>query len=89
MANDPTMTDAVWRRNEIESPCKKICVIEPQAAICIGCFRTRAEIAGWSRMSSDERRAIMADLAAREPMLSRRGRRGGRKARRLNDDDSR
>ena len=80
--NDPTLTDEIWRRDEIESPCKKICVIHPGADICIGCFRTRHEIAGWSRMKSEARRALMDDLPSREPMLTRGGRRGGAAARR-------
>jgi len=74
------MTDEIWRRPEIESPCKKVCVIHSDSGLCVGCLRTRDEIAGWSRMSPDERRAIMAALPAREPELTKR--RGGRKARR-------
>lgn len=79
MQNDPTMTDEIWKRNEIESPCKKICVIHPQSGICIGCFRTRNEIGGWSLMSPEDRRALMDILPDREPLLSKGGRRGGRK----------
>lgn len=73
------MTDEIWKRDEIESPCVKICVIHPEARICIGCARTREEIAGWSAMTSDERRAIMLTLRGRTASLTRR--RGGRAAR--------
>lgn len=73
------MTDEIWKRNEIESPCVKICVLHPEAKICIGCLRTGAEIAAWSRMGSEERRAVMAELPARAPQLARR--RGGRAGR--------
>jgi predicted Fe-S protein YdhL (DUF1289 family) len=66
----------IWQRNEIDSPCVKICVIHPQAKICIGCNRTGDEIAAWSRLSVDARRAIMADLPARAKLLTQR--RGGR-----------
>ena len=82
MANDPSLTDDVWRREEIESPCQKVCVIHPQAEICIGCLRTRVEIATWSRMTPDERRAIMSELDARAPKLTQGGRRGGARSRR-------
>ncbi|MEM7522275.1 MAG: DUF1289 domain-containing protein [Pseudomonadota bacterium] len=82
MTDDTGDADSVWRRDEIESPCVKICVIEPDADLCIGCFRTRAEIAGWSRMSADARRALMTALPERAPRLTRRGRKGGRAARR-------
>lgn len=88
MRNDPSLTDEVWRRDEIESPCRKVCVIHPKAGICIGCMRTRAEIAGWSRMAPETRREIMAGLDAREPMLTEGGRKGGARGRRrqLNSD---
>ena len=49
----------------IETPCVKICVLDPVSAICIGCGRTVAEIAAWSYMPADERRRIMAMLAER------------------------
>lgn len=63
------MSDAVWKRQEIESPCTKICQIHPGAGICVGCFRTGAEIAGWSGMTPEARRALMAELPGREGML--------------------
>ncbi len=73
------MSDEVWKRPEIESPCVKICVIHPEERICVGCFRTIEEIGTWSRKTPEERRAIMADLPARAPKLVKR--RGGRMGR--------
>jgi predicted Fe-S protein YdhL (DUF1289 family) len=72
--------DNVWQRNEIESPCVKVCLLHPEAGLCIGCHRSRDEIARWSRMTSEERRAIMDDLPTRAPRLAgkRRGGRAGR-----------
>jgi predicted Fe-S protein YdhL (DUF1289 family) len=32
---------------------------------CIGCWRTIDEIAAWSRLSDDEKRAVLARVAAR------------------------
>lgn len=72
-------TDIVWRREEIESPCVQICVLHPEARICLGCYRSGAEIAAWSRMTPDERREIMAVLPDRAKSLP--GRRGGRSGR--------
>ncbi|SDX52302.1 hypothetical protein SAMN05444336_10671 [Albimonas donghaensis] len=63
------MTDDLWRRDEIESPCTNICQIHPGARICIGCLRTGEEIAAWSRLSAERRREIMADLPSRAPRL--------------------
>ncbi len=73
------MSDDVWKRDEIESPCTKVCVLHPEARICLGCFRTGDEIAGWGRMTRDERREIMEVLPDRKSLLP--GRRGGRKGR--------
>ncbi len=74
------MTDEIWQRDEIESPCQKICLMHEGAGLCIGCHRSRAEIAGWSRMTRAERAAILADLPGRAPAF--RGKRRGRAARR-------
>lgn len=73
------MTDEVWRRPEIQSPCVKVCVVKPDAGICIGCHRTVDEIARWSRMTPDERRAVMEELPNRGHLLTRRA--GGRSGR--------
>lgn len=73
------MTDEIWKRPEVESPCVRICIVHPAEKICVGCFRTLDEIAGWGRMSPEERRAVMAELPARAPRLARR--RGGRAGR--------
>ncbi|MDF1718126.1 MAG: DUF1289 domain-containing protein [Antarcticimicrobium sp.] len=73
------MNDQVWKRDEVESPCVRICVVHPEERICTGCLRTLEEIARWSRMPAEERRAVMDELPARAPRL--RKRRGGRAAR--------
>ncbi len=73
------MSDDIWTRPEIESPCVKTCVLHPEARICLGCYRTADEIAGWSRLSPETRREIMETLPQRSKMLP--GRRGGREGR--------
>ena len=73
------MTDEIWKRAEIESPCVKICVIHPEARLCVGCYRSIEEIGGWSRLTPEARSTIMADLPARAGKLTKR--RGGRAAR--------
>lgn len=74
------MTDeSPWARDEVESPCVKICVVHPQARICTGCLRSIDEITRWTKMDPEERRAIMAALPDRAALL--RQRRGGRAAR--------
>jgi len=73
------MSDEIWSRDEVESPCVRVCVIHPAARICTGCFRSMDEIAQWSRMSVEERRDIMAELPSRGGSIAVR--RGGRAAR--------
>ena len=73
------MTDEIWTRPEVDSPCIKICVIHPEERLCVGCYRSIEEIATWSRLTPDERRTITADLATRAPRLAKR--RGGRMGR--------
>lgn len=63
----------------MESPCINVCVIQPDSRLCTGCLRSIDEITQWSRMTDDARRAVMADLPARQGLLARR--KGGRAAR--------
>lgn len=53
------------RLSEVASPCVNVCRMDDAGALCVGCFRTIDEIAGWSRGSDDERRAILAAVARR------------------------
>lgn len=73
------MSDDIWKRKEIASPCIQVCVVHPGEGICTGCFRSIDEISRWSAMSADERADITATLPARAPRLKKR--RGGRSAR--------
>ncbi len=73
------MTDDVWKRDEVESPCIKICVVHPEARLCTGCYRSIEEIGRWSKMTAQERREIMAELPSRTGAFTKR--RGGRAAR--------
>ncbi|MCK0166621.1 DUF1289 domain-containing protein [Jannaschia sp. S6380] len=79
MTDDPT-SDRIWARAEVESPCVKLCVVDPKSRLCIGCHRTMDEIAAWSRMTPEARREVMAGLSERAK--GARQRRGGRAARR-------
>lgn len=49
----------------IETPCLKVCVMEPGSGLCRGCGRTVDEIGRWGAMSGSERRRIMALLPDR------------------------
>lgn len=73
------MNDEIWNRDEVQSPCVKICVVHPTERICTGCLRSLDEIAQWGRMSNEDRAALIAELPSREGRLKKR--RGGRAAR--------
>jgi predicted Fe-S protein YdhL (DUF1289 family) len=49
----------------IATPCIKVCVVDGESGLCLGCQRTLAEVAAWTRFSDAERQAIMAELPAR------------------------
>jgi uncharacterized protein len=55
---------------EIETPCNKICTIDAESGLCIGCFRTMEEVARWGRMNPNERRRIMSGLDEREHKIA-------------------
>ncbi|MDT2039585.1 MAG: DUF1289 domain-containing protein [Planktomarina sp.] len=69
----------IWKRDEIDSPCIKLCSIHPSERICVGCYRSIEEIGVWSKLSSESRLAIMEELPGRAHQVQkRRGGRGGR-----------
>lgn len=49
----------------VSTPCIRVCQIDGELGLCLGCGRTREEIGGWTRMSEAERLAVMAGLEAR------------------------
>ena len=68
---------------DIDTPCVKLCVVDPESGFCIGCGRTRQEIAGWIGMAPADRRSVMAGLEERLETLTRQKRRkGGARGRR-------
>jgi uncharacterized protein len=55
----------------IETPCNNVCAVDPVFALCVGCGRTTAEIAGWIGFAVEERRRIMDDLPRRLARMQR------------------
>tara|TARA_B110000003_G_scaffold47007_2_gene45374 strand:+ start:2312 stop:2485 length:174 start_codon:yes stop_codon:yes gene_type:complete len=53
--------------------------VHPVERICTGCYRSIDEIGTWSKLSPEERAAIMQELPNRAALLKKR--RGGRAAR--------
>lgn len=54
----------------MESPCVKLCLLDPEVGLCRGCYRTLGEIGAWSGMSPEARRAVMAELPGRAARIS-------------------
>lgn len=53
----------------IKTPCIKVCAVDGESGLCLGCFRTLAEVAGWARFSEAERERIMAELSTRQSRI--------------------
>ena len=53
----------------IATPCVKVCIVDPESSLCLGCHRTLPEIAGWARFSETERTALMAELPGRRDRI--------------------
>jgi predicted Fe-S protein YdhL (DUF1289 family) len=77
--NDRFTDQTVQTGALIESPCIGVCTIDRTRDICKGCGRTVPEIAGWTRMTPENRRTVMTELPDR--LSVGRVRKGGRRAR--------
>lgn len=40
--------------------------MDPETQYCLGCLRSLAEIAGWSRFSDEEKRAVLSAISGRK-----------------------
>ena len=67
----------------VDSPCIKVCVVDLDTGHCIGCGRSRSEIASWPSLDTDEKQNVIANLPVRlSEMTAKRRRKGGRRQRR-------
>jgi len=55
----------------IDSPCILVCSIDEASGFCVGCGRTRKEIARWISYTQEERQSVMAALPKRMATLPR------------------
>lgn len=49
----------------VASPCKNVCRMDEPSGHCLGCGRTLDEIALWSVLDDDDKRAVCAMLPQR------------------------
>ena len=64
---------------KLPSPCISVCQMDPSDGVCLGCYRTRGEIACWRSMDEadklklldilNERRAVATGAKRRRPHL--------------------
>jgi predicted Fe-S protein YdhL (DUF1289 family) len=66
----------------MDTPCVQVCVVDSVTGLCIGCGRSPGEIASWSNLSSDQRRAVFDALPSRLRSMTTRSARGRRRDRR-------
>jgi predicted Fe-S protein YdhL (DUF1289 family) len=49
----------------IDSPCTGVCRLDATSGLCLGCLRSRDEIACWGSATDTQRLRILADIAQR------------------------
>ncbi|MEL7109676.1 MAG: DUF1289 domain-containing protein [Pseudomonadota bacterium] len=60
-------------RPEIESPCIKVCAVDGETGLCLGCGRSLKEIGGWMQYDDAGRRTVMDALPERLQRLRAMG----------------
>jgi predicted Fe-S protein YdhL (DUF1289 family) len=63
----PVPFGATWKRWSMQSPCIRVCLIDPATGLCAGCRRSLDEIARWTQMTDAERQRVVSCLAVRRP----------------------
>ena len=63
------MSTAATRRaaeaSEVASPCTSVCEMDAGSGLCRGCFRTLDEIAAWSVLDAEAKKAVLSALLRR------------------------
>ena len=50
---------------KLVSPCISVCQMDAENGVCLGCYRTRGEIAAWPRMTADQQNGLLNELRDR------------------------
>ena len=50
---------------KLPSPCISVCQMDPSDRVCVGCYRTRGEIASWRDMDEADQRKLLYILSKR------------------------
>ena len=55
----------------VASPCISVCRMDAPTGWCEGCLRTLDEIAVWSMLGDEDKRAVLIDLSRRRVLWRR------------------
>ena len=50
---------------KLPSPCISVCQMDPSDGVCLGCYRTRSEIASWRSMAEADQLKLLDVLRER------------------------
>jgi len=53
----------------IKTPCIKVCVVDGESGLCLGCYRKLNEVAAWGRLTDEERDRILEELPERRSLI--------------------
>ena len=53
----------------IKTPCIKVCVVDGESGLCLGCYRRLNEVATWTRLTDAERDRSLAELPDRRKLI--------------------
>jgi uncharacterized protein len=56
----------------VASPCIDVCTLDESGSVCIGCLRTRDEIALWSQLDDSDRAWVLSSLPERRRLVEGR-----------------
>jgi len=60
-------------RPNIQSPCIKVCAVDGETGLCLGCGRSLKEIGGWMQFDDEGRQIVMDSLPERMDRLRELG----------------
>ena len=63
-------------RPNIQSPCIKVCAVDGETGLCLGCGRSLKEIGGWMQYDDAGRQTVMDSLPERLDRLRGMGKLG-------------
>lgn len=63
-------------RPNIQSPCIKVCAVDGETGLCLGCGRSLKEIGGWMQYDDAGRQSVMDSLPERLDRLRGMGKLG-------------